>query len=160
MKTLLSLLCHQKGKKGVPARFTVEASLLMLLIIPLLIALIIAGFYIHDRAYLQGVSCEMIAEGSNLQQYKNRDSLLKKQAAQRVTHTLVWSRSVQSNISCSEDSVSCICSGSFPVPGLAARLLDAQTLYLSQNAERRLLHPADLIWKIRSAKFVLEQITA
>ena len=158
MKTRLSH-SHQKKNKGVPARFTVEASLLMLLIIPLLIALIIAGFYIHDRAYLQGVSCEMIAEGSNLQQYKNRDSLLKKQAAQRVTHTLVWSRSVQSNISCSEDSVSCICSGSFPVPGLTARLLDAQTLYLSQNAERRLLHPADLIWKIRSAKFVLEQIT-
>ena len=150
-----------KSKKAnlwrLPARFTVEASLLMLIIIPFLIALIIGGFYIHDRTYMQGVSCELTAMGSNLRLYDNRSSLLNKRAKGRLSHTLMWSRTASADVSADGSGVSSSCKGSFPVPGLTARMLSADNISIQTSASRNLLDPAALIWKVRSARYLIDQ---
>lgn len=56
--------------------FTVEASLLMTIIIPVLVSLIYGSFYLHDCAVMQGAACELAAMASNLQGDPNRESLL------------------------------------------------------------------------------------
>ena len=45
-----------KGKKAEKGSFTVEISLIMSLLIPLLMCLIYLGFYMHDRAFLEGAA--------------------------------------------------------------------------------------------------------
>ena len=140
-----------------PARFTVEASLLMLLIIPFLIAIIMAGFYIHDRTYMQGVSGEMAAMGSNLRIYENGSSLLHSRASGRLRRTLTWSRAEGTEVSADSTSVSAVSKSTFRVPGLAAKMFGFDSLLIEASASRRLLNPSSLIWKVRAAHFLLDQ---
>ena len=43
--------------------FTVEASLLMAILIPLLVGMMYLGFYLHNRAFLPGAACELAQIG-------------------------------------------------------------------------------------------------
>lgn len=49
-----------KRKRG---SFTVEASLLMVILIPLIVSLIYLGFWLHDRTFLQGAAYEIAGAG-------------------------------------------------------------------------------------------------
>lgn len=53
-----------KGKKAEKGSFTVEISLIMSLLIPLLMCLIYLGFYMHDRAFLEGAALEAACTAS------------------------------------------------------------------------------------------------
>ena len=64
----------RKKRSCAQASFTVEAALLMTVILPVLIALLITGFYLHDRAFLQGVTTELCAMQSNLRMYEDSAS--------------------------------------------------------------------------------------
>ena len=148
---------HFFSRPDVPGYFTVEASLLMLLIIPVLTALLLCGFYVHDNAFLQGAAEEITAMGSNLAAYESRDSLLQRTLRQRVSHTMVWTRSVRSSVSCSDTDVQAEAGGTFPVPGLAAQLFGVQNASAGGSADRHLIRPARIIWKIRGAEYLIDQ---
>ena len=60
----------KKGSLYAEASFTVEASALMTIILPVLIVILLAGFYLHDSAYLQMTATELCAMGSNMKVYK------------------------------------------------------------------------------------------
>ena len=53
------------AKTRLSAVFTVEAALLMALILPVLLSLIYLGFLDHDRGVLQGAACEAAALADN-----------------------------------------------------------------------------------------------
>ena len=53
-----------KGKKAEKGSFTVEISLIMSLLSPLLMCLIYLGFYMHDRAFLEGAALEAACTAS------------------------------------------------------------------------------------------------
>lgn len=139
------------------ASFTVEAALLMGIILPVLIALLLAGFYLHDRAYLQCVTTELCARESNLRLYENRSAQLAGIRDQRLGHALLWTRNASGSFSEGDDSAEAQAAGSFPVPGLAARLFGAGQLEVKASWSRRLYKPADLIWKARAAKYLLDE---
>lgn len=47
-----------KRRQYLKAQFTVEAALLMVIILPVLIGVLHAGFDLHDKVYLNGVNLE------------------------------------------------------------------------------------------------------
>ena len=53
-----------KRKKSEKASFTVEISLLMSILLPILMCLIYTGFYMHDRAFLEGAALEAACTAS------------------------------------------------------------------------------------------------
>ena len=53
------------SKTRLAAVFTVEAALLMALILPVLLSLIYLGFLDHDRGVLQGAACEAASLADN-----------------------------------------------------------------------------------------------
>ena len=146
-----------QGKQWLKAYFTVEASLLMGVILPVLFALLIAGFYVHDRACMQGAVCELCAMSSNLQvYYGEREGLLDTRASGLSGSVSLWARSRSYSASISEDAGEAYLAGSFPVsPGGADRFLGRQTA-VEISWYRRIYHPADLIRKVRGVHALLE----
>ena len=139
------------------ASFTVEAALLMGMILPVLIAVLVMGFYLHDSAYLQGTVTELCARGSCLRLYSDRQEKLFAIRSGRLSRSLLWTKGASGSVSAGEDEVSAQAAGSFPVPGLAARLLGKSSLAVKAKWSRKLYKPTDLIWKIRAAKYLLDE---
>ena len=140
-----------------PAQFTAEAALLFALLIPMLVALIIAGFYIHDRAFLRGASCELASMAVNLRLYDDAQANMQERLSLRKTHSVCWADQITGSVSADGEARASF-SGNFPVPGIAAQLLGADKLSLHSVWTIRLFEPAALIRKIRGARYLLDRI--
>ena len=141
------------------AAITVEASLLMTLIIPMLIAIMVTGFYVHDRAYMQGVCTELCAMGSNLQLYEDAAAQLDALEKKRLSGTMMWAGAVSGAHRIDETAADASIHGSFSLPGLITRVFRMNTAEVSASWSRNIYHPAELIWVVRSAKYVVDLVT-
>ena len=141
-----------------PARFTVEAALLMTIILPVLIAILMAGFYLHDEVYLQGICQEAAEMAINLKDEKTADAKAGKLLNQRLSSALVWGRDSSGDISGDGNEVRVSCTAAFVTiepyyPGkeyLAGRLMGSCT--------RRIYDPADLIRKVRGIQYLADEL--
>ena len=140
---------EKTGVRKENAFITLEAALLMGVILPTLIALLIAGFYVHDKALLQAGAKELTALAGCMRLEDTKDARLEKELENMRSGRLVWGRSLQGHISAGEESAEASISGSFPVPGLIMRILSGGKLKLAAESSRKIWHPAGLIWKIR-----------
>ena len=140
---------------ALPASFTVEASLLMTVILPVLIALIITGFYVHDQACLQGTACEAAALGSCLRMYDDRAGVLQATMQKRRGGILLWTKGAGGSAQAGRDASSASCSGQFPLPSLTAALLAGSSLQVGASWQKALYQPARLIWKIKGVRYLL-----
>ncbi len=138
--------------------FTVELALLFPLITALLIAILIVGFYLHDRAILQGAACESAAMGSNLANAADQTAVLSHTAAGLMRRRGMWIRGASGSIDASEDQCSASYSGKFHFPGLIASFLLKGDEKLHRSWSRSIYHPAKIIRKIRGAKYVIDTI--
>ncbi len=146
------------GRTGfLQASFTVELSLLMGLVLAMLIAILIAGFYVHDQACLQGTVCELTAMAGNLQLYKDRDSKMGT-CLEKRKQTVIWSKNTAGEYSVGEDSASASCHGSFAVPGMTAGLLLGGSVDTGAGWKHNLYHPADIIRTAKGAKYLVDDI--
>ena len=135
----------------VRASFTVEASLLMSIILPALISLIIGGFYVHDRALVQSAACELAAMGSNLHEYDQASSKLSALKDQLTGSGYLWAGSIRGSVSVSARQSLSQVSGTFPVPALVSALLGNPSVMLKGRCVRQIYRPAGLIRKVRGA---------
>ncbi len=135
------------------ASFTVEAAMLMTVILPVLLALFYYGFFLHDRGVLNAAAQEITAR-ADLNNWKesgnNRLSKLAKYYEDRTGP----SRNVSSSVQVSRTSASASYKGSMSLPGLLPSLFGKSSLKTDAAAKRTLLYPADLIRKIRGLEYV------
>ena len=132
--------------------FTVEASLLMTIIIPVLTALIYGSFYLHDSAVMQGAACELAAMAGNLDGDPDQEALLRDKKEELLRGRLLGTGqgSVSLTVTVSEVQVSC--EGNFYIPGLVSRLLSQNLVPVEKSWSRKLYHPAETIRRIRGFK--------
>ena len=147
----------REDKRKAEASFTVEASLLMAVILPVLVAVLLTGFYLHDRAYLQGITTELCGMGSNLRIYDDRESRMTRIRDRRLSHSLLWAGEAAGSVNCGEETVSADAGAGFPIPGITGHLMGDAKADLKAQWSRRLLRPTDLIWQIRGAKYLLDK---
>ena len=140
------------------AFMTLEAALLMSVILPALTALLIAGFYVHDQAVLQAGAHELTALGSCLRLEDTREASLKNELSSLTGGRLTWGRELSGQVNAGENTAAASITGTFPVPGFAAQLLSGGKLKLSAQSSRKIWHPAKIIWKIRGAKELIDII--
>ena len=132
-----------EGKKEIrtlKASFTVEAALLMGVILPVCVAII----------------CETAAMGSNFASRK--DGAVSKTAASISPHRLVWARNLSFSVAAGKDSVTATFSADFRVPGAIAALMTGGSIRLTGTWQRSICRPARLIWKIRGVKFLADAL--
>ena len=146
------------GPARAPALVTVEAALLMTLIIPLLTAVIVFSFYLHDRAYLQAACTELAAMGNNLQVYEGLQEKVDGAMKDRLTESMMWTKRPKGTAAVSEVGADVQAEGSFAVPGLVTGLFGPDITQTRAEWSRNIYHPAELIWTVRSVKYVVDLI--
>ncbi len=134
------------------ASFTVEAALLMTVILPVLLALLYYGFFLHDRGVLNGAAEEITARADLNNWKKSGNNRLSKLAKYYENRTGA-SRNVSSGVTVSRKSASVEYKGSMSLPGLLPSLFGKSRLSTGAAAKRTLLYPADLIRKIRGLEY-------
>ena len=140
--------------------FTVETTLLMMIILPVMIGLIIAGMFVHDRAKLQGYACELAARGSCLTVHTDRNAVLQRTASVLENKGTMWTRNVGISASANEEHASAGAAGSFSFPGFTGDFLESMVSSCSGEWERQIYHPAGLIRKVRGLHALHEKITS
>lgn len=135
--------------------YTVEAAVVMSLVFFVLGALILASFYIHDRAVLQGFICEITAAGSNFATEKERQEAVTNVKKQITAKRFMGSRSLSGNASAGKKEVSASWSAVFPIPGFAMKYLNGNQLKIEKKWTGKVVDPAEIIRKVRGAdKFI------
>lgn len=141
------------GRKNIVYRgsFTVEAALLMAVIVPLLTALIYLGMYLHDQAWTRNTALETAVRTTL--QAGNGNS--KKRPSVRLDGILGNER-LQPRISETKKEVCVEIKGGFAMPGLAARFLTGGKLPLDYRVKKPILQAKKEIQKIRNIEKLAE----
>lgn len=139
----------------ISASFTVEASLLMAVILPVLIGILLAGFYVHDQAFLQGAVCEVSGMGSSMALYADRDARMWQTLNKRTGKSMLWARGLNQSCSASKTMSQALISATFRFPGMVAAFFGRDRQALEEGATRKVYHPADLIRTFQGARDLL-----
>ncbi len=145
-----------RGKGKAAALMTLEAALLMSLILPLLAGIMVSGFYLHDRAYLQAVCTELSFLGSDLMLYSDREAQLDRTEEKRTSNALMWARTAECDHTAGDIEADAGARAGFHVPGLIAEVFPVRMPEISVSWKRNIYHPAELIWTVRSVKYTLD----
>lgn len=140
-------------KRSFNASFTVEAALLMTVILPVILAIVYYGLFLHDKGVLNGAAQQITAQADLNSWKKNGSSKLSKQAKKLEKQTGP-SKNVSSSVSANQEQASARYSGSMSLPGLLPSLFGKSRLDTGASAKRTILYPADLIRKIRGLEYV------
>lgn len=132
--------------------YTVEASIVMAIVILVLAALIFAAFYMHDRAVLQGISCEIASAGRNAATQSERQKAMAALKNGFSSDRLLGSRQVSGQAEAGKKKVSSVWKGNFYFPGFVMKYFAGghYTIHVSWNSE--VVQPADTIRKIRGVR--------
>ena len=150
------MLFQRNKEKKLKGSFTIEATLLMSFILPMLIALLMAGFYVHDRALLQGIACEAAARGNCLAMENGSASAVRKTIQERIPPGLMWAGNTGKQFQADEEQIHVSLSGTFRFPGFSSFLLPGGNRPVNGEWERTVYHPAKLIRKVRGAKALID----
>ena len=137
------------------ASFTVEAALLMTLLLPVIVSIIYASFFLHDRALMQGAACELTAMGSTLAEETDREGRLTDLEKKLVTARLLGTEYVKSSFFAGKDRIFAEYQGTFRIPGLILSLFTGGSLEIKRSWSREVFHPADTIRMVRGLEYML-----
>lgn len=136
--------------------YTVEAAVVMPLILFVLAALLICAFYVHDSGVFQSMVCETVSAGCNFITEAERKDAVEQQRAFVRESRFLGSRGIFAQASCGKAKVSAVCSAEYPVPGFAAKYLYGSSLQIRKQWEGQMTEPAKVIWLIRGAKRITD----
>ena len=95
------------------AQFTVEAAFLMVIILPVLICILFAGFYLHDRTYLNGACLETASTVVNMKNAGKEESKAEQAFREKLRTGTMWLNNTSGSVSIEEESAAAHASGSF-----------------------------------------------
>lgn len=128
--------------------YTVEASLLMGIILPLLVAIIYMGFFLHDKGLLLGTAFETAVCMSLQADEKDFDGT--SAAKKLMSGRALGSTGITASASAGEKQAQVACSGNFHVPGMAAAFFGTEGIPITANISMNIERPSKRIRKIRS----------
>ena len=140
------------------AAFTVEASMLMILILPLLMLIIVFSMDMHDRAVLQGAVSEALSMGGNLVLYKEERKELSEKIQEIADRGTIWTGDISGGVSIDTRHVSASFEGTFDYPGYVQPLWAAGAKTITASGERTIIHPPSLIRKVRGVKRIVSAL--
>ncbi|MCD8104033.1 MAG: hypothetical protein LUF35_03290 [Lachnospiraceae bacterium] len=131
--------------------YTVEAALVVSITFFVLASLVIATFYVHDRAVFQSMVCEIASAGSGYATESERSSAVSTAQAQVTASRFLGSKEVSGSASAGEKEVTASWSAAYPVPGFAMQYLAGGELLIEASWSCKVADPTDTIRLIRGA---------
>ena len=135
------------------ASFTVEAALLMTVILPVLLSILYYGFFLHDKGVLNGAAQQVCAQ-ADLNNWKKEGNNRIGKYAKRLEKQTGPSQNTSSQVSVSRTQASVSFTGTMSLPGILPSLFGKRQLNTGASAKRTLLYPADMIRRIRGLEYV------
>ena len=135
------------------ASFTVEAAMLMCVILPVLLALLYLGMFLHDKGVLNGAAQE-VAATADLNRFRNGGNARLARKADQLADRTGASGKAKSSVQVTDHEVSASYSASMKLPGLLPKLFGKGTLDTGADVTRILPDAADTIRKIRGLEYV------
>lgn len=132
--------------------YTVEAAMLMGIIITVMASLLIMCFYLHDRAVLQAMTCEIASAGNNFATEQEQQKITAELKKILTKDRLMGSRNVSQKIDADNKKVYAGWQAEYPVPGLAAKFIIQNKLGIHASWEAEKVQAADTIRKIRGIR--------
>lgn len=127
----------------------------MTLILPVLLALLYLGLFLHDAGVLNGAAQE-VAAMADLNNWKKSGNSKLENSAKKLTDRTGPSGKADVSVSVSDHQVSVSYSASMDLPGLLPELFGKGMLDTGAAAQRLLIKPADTIRMIRGLEYVSE----
>ncbi len=141
----------RKRKKG---SYTIEASLLMGVILPVLVGIIYMGFFLHDKSFTQAAAYEAAVYASLHADDKKTD--VNDMANRLIKGRLLGTGGVICQSSAGEREVKVSCRGNFTVPGMIRQLLGQQQI--SSEVVLSVERPSKRIQRIRGVIKIAKKI--
>ena len=135
------------------ASFTVEAAMLMCVILPVLLALLYLSMFLHDKGVLNGAAQE-VAATADLNRFRNGGNARLARKADQLADRTGASGKAKSSVQVTDHEVSASYSASMKLPGLLPKLFGKGTQDTGADVTRILPDAADTIRKIRGLEYV------
>lgn len=145
-----------KRKKSEKASFTVEISLLMSILLPILLCLIYTGFYMHDRAFLEGAALEAACTASLYTGEERQKEYTENREKALLNERLFGVYSITGNVELEKEKVKVSYSGKFQIPGMMAKLFGKTSLPIEATAEADFKDARKAVNKIYSLSKMLK----
>lgn len=136
-------------KNSLKGSYTVEAAIVVSVTFLVLASLIIAVFYLHDRAVFQGIVCEAASAGSNFMTDEERKEAAGAVGKRVVSSRFLGSRDISGNAAAGEKEATASWRAVYSVPGFAIKFIAGNRLPIQRTWTCRIFDPADSIRKIR-----------
>lgn len=136
--------------------YTVEASLLMGMIIPVLVSIIYIGFFLHDRSFTQAAAYEAAVYGCLHTDDKDADV---QSAARKLTEgRLLGTAGIESSGTLDKKSVQIHYDGVFRVPGMIMPFFAQKQPEVSSSVTLTTERPSARIQKIRGLTKIVNTV--
>ena len=136
--------------------YTVEASLLMVIILPILTGLLYLGFYLHDSAVLQNAAYETAVCGSLFQEEEEQKSIVESKKQEMISRCLIRGSSISGRVEIGETAITVSYQGKFAVPGLVMRFFAGNQLKLEAKSRMLLVQPRKTITRIQGIEKIMK----
>lgn len=142
------------------ASYTVEASLLLPLVLSVITFLIYGCFYLYDRTVLTGLAYESALFGSRMEE-NNKDIILqqtKEKGNQLLSKKVINTRGIVTQVKVSGDNVLVSYRGDFKVPGgvLIEMLIKKYVVEIKVEGEAKRLHQVSFLRECRTVEALLD----
>lgn len=134
-----------------------EAAMLMSVLIPVFVGIIYMGFYLHDKALLEGAALEAVLYVSLHNVGDKKDIEAELRAENLIKDRLLGTRQIKSSVSMGKDNVTVEYGGRFPVPGLVISYFTGKVLRINVKKEYSLKRPGDTIRKVRGLQRLMDK---
>ncbi len=132
--------------------YTVEAALLMTLILPLLVGIIYMGYYLHDQAVMENGAWELTTLCLRQESGEERD-----EKEQEIRSRLLGTKNVSIQVNKESSHVTALLRGNLSVPGLAMRFLCRNSLPLEAEVRRRSVDAGEIVIRTKLLKELTEE---
>lgn len=134
-----------------------EAAMLMSVLIPVFVGIIYMGFYLHDKALLEGAAFEAVLYVSLHNVGDKNDIEAELRSENLIKDRLLGTRQIKSSVSMGKDNVTVEYDGRFPVPGLVISYFTGKVLRINVKKEYSLKRPGDTIRKVRGLQRLMDK---
>lgn len=141
-----------KKKKG---SYTLEASVLMGIILSVLVAVIYLGFWYHDKSFLQSAAYEAVCVAGLKQEEKSWK--IENAIQSLIKGRMLGTKNIQVNCQSKGKQAQVSFSGSFEIPGMATVFFGNKKIEILEKCSLTIEKPSDKIQKIRGAVKVVKR---
>lgn len=138
--------------------YTVEAALLMTIVIPVLTGILYLGFYLHNCALLNCAAYETAVYASLCREKEESRELVERKSRELISDRLLGARGISGDTSVEEDKVTVQYRGQMQLPGLVMRYFSGSVLEIKGSASLTLLKPGSTVVRLRSLEKIAEEM--